>query len=247
MSLLATARASFFMLAMAHCLTAQQVGNLDLTDTTTRGFTVQESGVGSGSCGGVGHSGPSRAGDHLVEARLISIDPVLLAFGDKLDFVIRLTNIGKAEVRIPWTPNASDVEIPGAKSFEYETLVPSISLQVESGTNNNDRGEWDQLLGSELYAKSNLSAGTKLLRPGEWVEIQYREPYVSYNANISELMLQNGQLRFRITGAALLIGVTRTLAPNGRSARTDSVCRTDINFRSAGEFTLTVIPKRFDP
>jgi len=101
--------------------TAQQIGSLDIT-TASRNRHHEPEGVGGGICGIASHAYYPE-----VVVSLLSLDNTQYNLGESVNFDVKIQNIGKESITLPWAPNLADFE-PQDELATYTYLQGTVSL-----------------------------------------------------------------------------------------------------------------------
>lgn len=152
-------------------LAAQQIGSLDIQTTSSK-RRREPDGVGGASCGAVDHA-------YYPEAvvSLLSLDSTQYEFGQSVAFEVKIQNVGKETIILPWAVNLADFE-PENKLETYTYLRGTVSLHF--ATEKRKLAIYSSFYGSPVHA------GTlKELRPGEWVTMRARAKLETFDDSFS--------------------------------------------------------------
>lgn len=161
-------------------LAAQEAGYLNLLDVAPRtqlrapappppvcdenGCSVS-GGIGGGSIGcGAGSPNDPRA----LKTTLVFLDRLSYSAGDPVEMEIRIENVGRVAMEIPWSPHLADLQPADETArFSYSNLY--IALVLRTGD--------DAIYvpaATELYGNPEHPGTLLSLQPGEWVRLRLR-------------------------------------------------------------------------
>lgn len=171
------------LLVSATALMSQEVGYLDLVDIKPRSDlrspplpppVCDADGTCSASGNAIGIS-ISCGAEALREPRalkttLVSLDRFAYAPDDAAEMEIRVENVGRVEMSIPWSPHLADLQPADEKQgFHYFSFAVILEL-----TNRTDKGHKEIIEAVKLYGAAEKPATLMVLKPGEWFRLRLR-------------------------------------------------------------------------
>jgi hypothetical protein len=150
----------------ASTIFAQEIGYLDLTDPVPRQRIHSSNGGGTGGfCGG----GGDLSAIPEITVSLVSIDKRAYSIGEEVTFEVRIENIGRYSVEIPWTTHLGDLEpSDSTRSYKYRS-----ALLILSFTDPDFHRSFG--LGDTFYGSAEVPGTIQELLPNQSVLIRARE------------------------------------------------------------------------
>jgi len=191
------------MLLLYELVAAQQIGILDIQNASGRRHREPE-GVSGASCGGVDHA-------YYPEAvvSLLSLDRTQYRFGQSVFFEVKIRNVGKEPIILPWASNLADFE-PQNLSATYTYRQGTVSLYFTAG-------KQELAVYSSFYGSPAHAGTLKELRQGEWVKVRARTRLETFDDSFSRAF---GSADFVDTevGADLMLNEVK-FSPKGRDGK----------------------------
>ncbi|MGA8212241.1 MAG: hypothetical protein WB799_01510 [Candidatus Sulfotelmatobacter sp.] len=214
-------------LAFSQLAIAQQIGSLDLTTATKKDRLREPKGVGSGSCGWVDHADYPE-----VAISLTSLDRTQYALGEDVMFEVKIQNVGKDPVVLPWAEDVADFE-PQDPTAQYSYRTGTLSLQIGNGKEN-------FLIFSSFYGSTERPESLKVLRAGEWVIVRSRTQLVTNDDWVFRRFRNNPLVNAQVKPGLMLNKAT--FQPKGRDGKpTESSC-INVRTRSMNQLPVTIFP-----
>ncbi len=218
------------MVLLCGVLTAQQIGSLDIP-ITSRKRLREPGGIGGGSCGGVEHA-------HYPEAAvsLLSLDNTQYEFGQDVAFEIKIQNVGKDPIILPWGGELADFE-PTDRLAIYTYLQGTVSLHFVAKKR-------ELPIYSSFYG-STLHVGTlKDLEPGEWVIVRGQAKLEAFDGSFSPAFGNNDFVSTEVGADFMLNKVTFLPKGEGGKPRETSSC-VNVRTQRANQLKSTIF-RRMD-
>lgn len=174
-------RAQLISVVLLFCalpLAAQEVGYLNLLSVVPRtqlrapappppvcdeNGCSASGGIGGGSIGcGAGSLDDPRA----LKSTLVFLDRLSYSAGESVEMEIRIENVGRVAMGIPWSPHLADLQPADETArFSYSNLFIDLVLRTRDG-------EIDVPAATELYGNPEHPGTLLILQPGEWVRLR---------------------------------------------------------------------------
>lgn len=225
-----TIRAYFCLVFLCWSLpvACQEVGFLDLTQSTVRESTRHPRTLGD-SCAGAENAQIQRQ----VLVTLVSLDHAVYRLNDELTFEALLQNTGKKRVVIPWTPHAHDVE-PSEENVSFSCRVAALILTFE------DPQRRTATLAASMYGTHRVTGTLKSISPGESVRIRARVRFHPLDPGWSQEELADREPFVAKISGSFREDIRTFKADNGGSMN-DSC--TDIHSLAGNSKEITVEPR----
>lgn len=154
--------AILFVLCTVPCV-AQEARYIDLasSDYSSDGTIVWANNAVSASCDRTGDS-------NSLDVSLVSLDQQSIEYGGELGFTVRVRNVTRQTLRIPFSPDPNEV-LPTnpEKPFVYATAEFGLMLQ-ENGPRKNPVIVHSRT----LYGADSEPWAYQEIRPGEWITVR---------------------------------------------------------------------------
>lgn len=221
---------AFSMFVFAVSSISQEAGYKDLAEIELR-EAKEPIGGGGGSCSFSSHE---PAPTTSLNITLISVDQTRYVMGDDVESVVKLTNVGKGPVLLPWDPHTADFE-EKALDGDYRYVDISMLLELSDGREKNLIAGW-HLLGSPDVAGSLLE-----LQPGSWVQVRAKSKLQFFSDNEFQHRLYSGQ-ETDLTISPSLLADTVTVSHRQGKAYLDSECL-KWGIAIAGDKAIRIVPR----
>lgn len=170
---------------------AQEVGSLDITTVIPKERIHQPEGEGGGSCGSAEHVYYPE-----VLVRLISLDNTHYGLGESVTFEVKIQNVGKEPIILPWSPELANLE-PQEQFASYSYRQGTISLDFRV----RDR---QFSIFSHLYGSPAVLGSMKEVLPGQWVMVRASPKLVIYDDWISNEFAYSDMLTSQVNAGLML-------------------------------------------
>jgi hypothetical protein len=215
-------------LAFSQLAIGQQVGSLDLTTIIAKDRLREPEGVGGGSCGW---------GDHAeypeVAVSLTSLDRSQYALGEEVTFEVKVQNVGRYPVVLPWSGDLADFE-PQDPTVVYSYREGTISLRIGSAEEN-------FLIFSSFYGSTERPESLKILRTEEWVTVRGRTRLATSDDWLFQRFRDNPLVNAQVKPDLVLNKVM--FQPKGKNGKpTEESSCMNVRTRSVNQLPVTIFP-----
>lgn len=223
---------AFSMFVLAVSSISQEAGYKDLAEVELREAKAPIGG-GSGSCGFSSHE---PAPTTSLNITLISVDQTRYVMGDDVESVVKLTNVGKGPVLLPWDPHTADFE-ERALDGDYRYVGISMLLELSDGW-----GKGKELMAAwHLFGSPDVAGSLLELQPGNWVQVRAKSKLQFFPDNEFQHRLYSGQ-ETDFTISPSLLADTVTVSHRQGKAYLDSECL-KWSIAIAGDKTIRIAPR----
>lgn len=212
------------------CALPQELGYKNLVGLELR-YAKDNTGVGGGSCGGAGHEPPPRI---KLEITLLSLDESHCLLGDDMILDIKVLNVGKEAVMLPWYPHTADFE-KRADGQDYRYASISTGLEISD-----DHGK-GQIWAFNLYGSTEVAGSLLELKPGNWVQVR-AETRLATNSDDEFWRRLVSTPESELTVKAYLFAGTITVTHDQGKSKMMSEC-VKWEVTSRGQESIRVAPK----
>jgi len=174
---------AFLLMLATTAVMGQEVAYLDLVDVKPRTElrspplpppVCNQDGICSASGNSVGISiscGAEGLGEpRAIKTTLISLDRFAYAADDAAEMEIKIENVGRVDMTIPWSPHLSELQpVDEKQRFHYLSFAVILEL-----ANPADKGHKEIIEAAKLYGAAEKPATLTILKPGEWLRLRLR-------------------------------------------------------------------------
>ena len=215
-------------LAFSQIAIAQQIGLLDLTTAIEKDRLREPEGMGGVSCGSSDHTDYPE-----VAISLTSLDRTQYALGEDVRFEVKIQNVGKDPVVLPWAENVADFE-PQDPAVQYSYREGTVSLRIGSVEEN-------FLIFSSFYGSTERPESLKVLRRGEWVTVRGRTQLTTSDDWVFKRFRNNTLVNTQVKPDLMLNKVT--FQPRGKNGKpTEESSCVNVRTRSMNQLPVTIFP-----
>lgn len=209
---------------------AQQIGYLDLTAATDGSRIREPEGVGSGTCGGSDHTYYPE-----VLVQLEWLDDTKYSLGEPVTFEVKIQNVGRSPITIPWSANLADLE-PKDPAISYTYRKATVSL--EFGTVPGDLSIF-----SSFYGSPDIPATLRELQPGDWFLVRGTADLLADDVWVRKNLRSSDHVDVK-TSAGLMLDTVRFL-PKGKNGKpTENSSCINLTTKQAGDLGVSIYRTR---
>jgi hypothetical protein len=205
---------------------AQQIGYLDLTATTAKERVREPKGARGFSCGRADHTYYPE-----IMVQLLWLDSVRYTLGEEVTFEVKIQNIGREPITVPWAANLADFE-PHDPAASYSYLEGTISLGFA-------KGKQEFFIFANSYGSPEVAGTLRQLRPEEWVVVRGRSQLLTSDTWVLQEFRNANSMSMRVR-ADFMLSNTQFLPAGNHEKPTENSSCVNINTKRSSQLDVAI-------